>query len=189
MPSIQPCELPRGALLGKYLQAGAYADCYVTEVAGRVAHAEYVSAFYTTALFKVERLLLGWLVAKPSNDRQAEQLASGIRDSFAAWTVEARAANQLLLCDFQGRTRSWLMVAQVHTGGNESTRLYFGSAVELVKKQQHAERPPEVRLARLSGHRSNMLERATRPVDSNGGASAITSRTITSGVEFQSAKR
>ncbi len=129
MPSIQRCELPLEALLSKYQHGGAYADCYVTEVASRVSHVEYVEAFYTTALFKVERLLLAWLVVKPSTDVQAAQLAAGTLDSFAAWSVEARTVNQLLLCDFQGRTRSWLMVATVENNGCEYTRLYFGSAV------------------------------------------------------------
>ncbi len=51
----------------------------------------------------------------------------GKRDTFAAWTVEARAPDQLLLCDFMGRTRSWLMVAPAEAPGG--TRLYFGSVV------------------------------------------------------------
>ena len=45
------------ALLRKYLHRGAYVDCYVTEVARPVSHSEYVEAFYTTVVFKVERLL------------------------------------------------------------------------------------------------------------------------------------
>ena len=129
MPSIQRCELPAGALLGKYQLGGDYTDCYFTEVAGRVSHAAYVEAFYSTALFKVERLLLSWLVAKPSTDDDARRLAAGDLESFAAWSVEARSADQLLLCDFQGRTRSWLMVSGAQSGAIESTRLYFGSAV------------------------------------------------------------
>jgi len=129
MPSIHRCELPQGALLSKYQHGGAYADCYVTEVPGRVSHAEYVEAFYTTVLFKVERLLLSWLVSKPSTDVQAHQLAAGTLDSFAAWSVEARSANQLLMSDFQGRTRSWLMVTSSESSAFEDTRLYFGSAV------------------------------------------------------------
>jgi hypothetical protein len=129
MPSIHRCELPQGALLGKYEHEGAYADCYVAEVAWRVSHAEYVEAFYTTALFRVERLLLSWLVSKPSTDVEASQLAAGILNSFAAWSVEVRSANQLLLSDFHGRTRSWLMVASSESSALEATRLYFGSAV------------------------------------------------------------
>jgi hypothetical protein len=129
MPSIHRCELPQGALLSKYQHEGSYADCYVTAVARRVSHAEYVEAFYTSALFKVERRLLSWLVSKPSTDVQANQLAAGTRNSFAAWTVEARSANQLLMSDFQGRTRSWLMVVPSQRSTVEDTRLYFGSAV------------------------------------------------------------
>jgi len=124
MTSIQACELPSESLLRKYQRDGAYADCYATQIGRRVSHSEYVEAFYTTWLFKLERRLLAWFVSRPSTDAQAAQLAAGGLDSFAAWSVEARAADQLLMCDFQGRTRSWLMVE-----GGESTRLYFGSAV------------------------------------------------------------
>lgn len=129
MPSIHPCELPNGALLSKYQNGGAYADCYVTETEQHVSQAEYVNAFYTTPLFKLERLLLAWLVSKPSTDAQASQLASGTLDSFAAWSVEERCEDQLLMCDFQGRTRSWLMVVPAEGESAASTRLYFGSAV------------------------------------------------------------
>ena len=55
MAIIRSCELPSNALLNRYLASGAYADCYVTEVTRRVSHAEYVEAFYTTAVFKLER--------------------------------------------------------------------------------------------------------------------------------------
>jgi len=121
--------LPEDALLVKYANAGAYTDCYITEIPASVTHAAYVEAFYTTAVFKLERLILAWFVSRPSSDAQARRLAAGELDSFAAWTVEARSVNQLLMCDFQGRTRSWLMVAPVQGGGPAATRLYFGSAV------------------------------------------------------------
>ena len=121
---IGPCPLPAGALLSRYREGGAYADCYGVTVAGDVAHARFVEAFYTTWLFKLERAVLV-LVGKPSTDAQAKALASGAADSFAAWRVEARATDQLLLCDYRGRTRSWLMTETVAGG----TRLYFGSAV------------------------------------------------------------
>jgi len=57
---------------------------------------------------------------------EAAELAQGRRDGFAAWTVEARATDQILLSDFQGRTRSWLMMELLADGG---TRLLFGSAI------------------------------------------------------------
>jgi len=110
MLSIERCPLPHNALLKKYDRPGVYADCYRTDVIGAVTHKEYVGSFYTTSLFKLERTILRWAVSKPSSDIQAIQLADGSTDTFAAWHVEDRCENQLLLCDFRGRTRSWLMV-------------------------------------------------------------------------------
>jgi hypothetical protein len=124
MPVVQACELPRDALLRVYTDAGDYTDCFRTELLRPVTHAEFVAAFYNTRLFKLERLVLT-CIGKPSTDAQARELAAGKRDEFAAWSVERRAIDQLLLCDFQGKTRSWLMVERRDAG----TRLYFGSAV------------------------------------------------------------
>src|SRR6185503_5105352 len=107
---IEPQPLPPFALLTRYAADGGYADCFATELPGDFSHAEFVAAFYTTWLFKLERLVLATLVFKPSTDRQAEQLARGERNAFAAWTVEARSPDQLLVRDYQGKTCSWLMV-------------------------------------------------------------------------------
>ena len=104
---------------------GAYTDSYLTEIPAQVSFSDYVFAFYTTPLFKVERLILTLTVRKPSTDAQARELSNAKRDSFAAWTVEARDENQILMCDFAGSTRSWLMAVPAEHG----TRLYFGSAV------------------------------------------------------------
>ena len=129
--------MPDDALLRRYLGAGAYADCYVIEVPRTVSQAEFVEAFYTTAVFKLERLLLAWLAARPSTDAQAGELARGTRDRFAAWSVEARKLDQLLLRDFQGRTRSWFMSAP--TPDHQATRLFFGSAVAPVVSRHSGE--------------------------------------------------
>lgn len=123
---IEPCELPPTALLRRYRDAGAYTDCYTTQIDASVSHSEYVEAFYTTFVFKLERFLLKWLVSKPSTDAEAARLARSEIDSFAAWTVEGRAPDQVLMADYMGRTKSWLMVAP---SGDSRTRLYFGSAV------------------------------------------------------------
>ena len=135
MASIRPCELPAGALLSRYSGSGAYADCYVAEIARTVSHADFVEAFYTTFVFKLERLILGLLVSRPSTDAQATQLAQGTLGSFAAWSVEDRAPDQLLLSDFTGRTKSWLMVAAPDSAGSPGTRLFFGSAVVPVRNR------------------------------------------------------
>lgn len=128
MPDVAPCPLPETSLLRPYVARG-YVDCYATDIAGSVTQAKFIEAFYTTAVFRVERLILKWAVTKPSTDADVRALAAGIADSFAAWTVEARADNQLLLCDYLGRTRSWLMVEPMDGPGSSRTRLYFGSAV------------------------------------------------------------
>ena len=127
---IEPCDLPPTALLQRYRDAGAYTDCYTTEVARAVSHAEYVEAFYTTFVFKLERFLLKSLVRRPSSDAEAARLARGELDSFAAWTVEGRTPDQLLMADYLGRTKSWLMTVSIDAS---RTRLYFGSAVVPVR--------------------------------------------------------
>jgi hypothetical protein len=126
---VEACPLPDGALSQVYAKNGSYTDCFTTSLDRAVTFEQYVTAFYTTWVFKLERLILKWAVAKPSTDEQAAQLGAGTIDGFAAWHVEQRAPNQLLLCDFMGRTRSWLMVEPASAEGRAATRLYFGSAV------------------------------------------------------------
>jgi hypothetical protein len=98
-----------------------------------VTQEQYVYAFYTTSLFRLERFILRWLVSKPSTDDEVKQLAQGSRRRFAAWQVEQRCDNQLLLADHLGRTRSWLMVLSAPVHGNPGTYLYFGSAIIRVR--------------------------------------------------------
>jgi len=125
MSDIHPCPLPPDALLSKYSATGAYTDCYTTHVAKRVSQAQFVEAFYTGGVFRLERLLIRLFLSKASTDAQVSQLAAGELREFAAWRVEDRTPTQLLLCDIAGRTRSWLMVSPATAG----TTLYFGSAV------------------------------------------------------------
>ncbi|ESQ88796.1 hypothetical protein ABENE_15475 [Asticcacaulis benevestitus DSM 16100 = ATCC BAA-896] len=113
-------------MLQAYRDARAYTDGFSLDLPRVVSLTEYILAFYTTPLFKAERLVLTMLVAKPSTDEQARVLAAGDTDAFAAWTVEGRTENQILMCDYQRKTRSWLMCEPHCTG---VTRLYFGSAV------------------------------------------------------------
>ena len=129
MSNINKSHLPLGALLSRYETEGCHTDCYVTDIPICVSHEQFVLAFYTTILFKLERLILKWAVSRPSSDEQAAALASGRGENFAAWSVEDRCSNQLLMCDFQGRTRSWLMTAILEDENDVSTRLFFGSAV------------------------------------------------------------
>ena len=129
MLSVQKCPVPPNTMLDEYFTNGAYVDCYNTEVPGQVSFAEFVFAFYTTPLFRLERFILKLVAAKPSTDFQAKQLADGSRNEFAAWHVENRKENELLMCDFRGHTRSWLMIVPIKTAIGDGTQLYFGSAV------------------------------------------------------------
>jgi hypothetical protein len=126
---VRTTALPTHSLLTRYVTQGGYTDCFVIDVPGEVSHARYVEAFYTTWLFKLERVVLKFLVAKPSTDLEARELAAGSREKFAAWSVEARAPEQLLARDFQGKTCSWLMTESGFEGGASATRLYFGSGI------------------------------------------------------------
>ena len=133
MFSIEKCDVPPNTLLQTFLTSGAYADCYSTEIPGQVPFSDFIFAFYPTPLFKLERFILTWTVSKPSTDEQAKRLADGSSTTFAAWQVENRREKEILMCDFQGRTRSWLMTVPV---GHARTRLYFGSAVVLIRNSK-----------------------------------------------------
>ena len=122
---IAACEAPKQAIHRKYLEEGGYVDCFAVELSGKTSLAAFVEAFYTSWLFKIERAILSIAVSRPSTDAEARELVMGKRKNFAAWSVEQRADNQLLMCDFQSRTRSWFMVEN----DVETTTLYFGSAI------------------------------------------------------------
>ena len=134
--SIRSRALPDDALLQACRANGAFTDCYTADVAGTISHEQFVTAFYTTFVFKLERAILKWAVSKPSTDAQVRQLASGEIDQFSAWTVEKRGPHQLLMSDMNGRTKSWLMVASIVIDDKPATRLYFGSAVVPVKNRK-----------------------------------------------------
>lgn len=123
--SVVETSLPETALLQRYADSGEYTDCFVTDIPIESSLPEYVTAFYTTALFKAERWILNWAASLPSTDDDARQLARGERDAFAAWTVEDRRDDQLLLIDVRQQTGSWFM----HEPQGPGSRLYFGSVV------------------------------------------------------------
>lgn len=123
---VTETAVPPDSLLGRLAAArGAFADAYTLSLPRAVSHADFVEAFYTTRLFKLERRLLA-LLGRPSSDAAARALARGEGQRFAAWTVEARAGDELLLHEDSGATRSWF---KTEAGAGGSTRLWFGSAV------------------------------------------------------------
>jgi hypothetical protein len=140
MSKVNACELPQDAILRRYsrartdLHGHVYTDCFTVQIDRRVSLEEFVLAFYTTPLFRAERMILG-LIGRPSSDQQALQLSQGAAESFAAWSVEDRTEKQLLMRDFRGRTRSWFMVFETVATSGPATQLLFGSAV--VPATQH----------------------------------------------------
>ena len=111
---------------------GFFADCYAVEVDGAVSFAEYIAAFYSTRIFKAERLILRVVAAARSSDDDARQLGLGKADRFAIWRVAERLDTQLLM-ETKGRTRSWFMIEDLGHKGAPKTRLYFGSIVAPIK--------------------------------------------------------
>jgi hypothetical protein len=132
MAHVSPGEVPADSLLITFAEGSHperwrhYVDCYAICVKRPVTLQEFVRAFYTSRLFKVERWLLALAAGAPSSDEQAHALADGRRDTFAVWRVGARTEDQLLMCDRYGKTRSWFAVQGNDTAG---TILKFGSAV------------------------------------------------------------
>lgn len=123
--SIQAAPLPPGSLLESYRAAGGYVDCFIAEVPRAVSLPQLIEAFYTSRAFLPERWLIGALLGRRADNHDVARLAVGKVQRFSAWSVEARRDDQILLCDYQGRTRSWLMVQPIAGG----TRIHFGSAV------------------------------------------------------------
>ena len=127
MIKVRSAALPQDALLATCAASGAYIDCYTIELARPVAMADFIFAFYTTSIFRIERWILARTLGAASTDEDVRRLADAETNTFAAWHVEARQSDQILLA--AGRTRSWLMVAPQAATVGPSTVLYFGSAV------------------------------------------------------------
>ncbi|MEM1091949.1 MAG: hypothetical protein AAF552_13270 [Pseudomonadota bacterium] len=129
--SVELRPLPDDALLQRYANGWEkpgkppYTDCFVLRCKKSVSLEDYVRAFYTSRLFRLERWLIRLAARRPSTDQQVAELAAAQREDFAVWTVEARREHELLLKDLGGRTRSWLRVSAASGG----TDLWFGSAV------------------------------------------------------------
>lgn len=124
LPPATP--IPEGSFLRVYSDRGAFTDCYATDVKGKFHLPALIESVYTSPLFKMERWILARLLNLPSTDQQARQVAFGESTTFAAWKVENRSENEILLN--AGQTRTWLCV-RTATQDPASTTLYFGSAV------------------------------------------------------------
>jgi hypothetical protein len=130
-PIVQEA-VPDDALLRTYRGGsrpehwGHHGDCFSVTVDRPVNLGDLVVAFYTSRVFRVERLILRLLAGAPSTDAEARAVAEGSGTSFAVWRVGQRTATQLLMCDRYEKTRSWFRVMSLDGG---RTLLQFGSAV------------------------------------------------------------
>lgn len=124
MPAIEAMPLPGISLLARRRGPECYRDALRAEVPGRVSLAELIAAFYGGGAFLPERLALR-LIGRGAGRAEIAALAEGRTTRFAAWTVEAREPDQILLADFQDFTCSWLWAEPLANG----TALWFGSGV------------------------------------------------------------
>jgi hypothetical protein len=108
-------------------------DCFSVSVDRVVSLADFVFAFYTSPVFRVERLILSVVASAPSTDAQARAVADGSSQEFALWRVGERTETQLLMCDRYEKTRSWFRVVPA---GDRETVLQFGSAVAAGRDRQ-----------------------------------------------------
>lgn len=118
--AVTEIEVPEGSLLTPLARAdGVYVDAFETPCAGADLSA-VIAAFYSQPLMRAERMVLA-VAGMPSSAADVRALADAEAARFAAWDVEARRADELLLRDRTGRTLSWLMAAP--------GAVRFGSAV------------------------------------------------------------
>lgn len=116
---IDELPAPENSLIYPYTIAeGHYTDAFQTDAPTGADLPCLIEAFYTSPVFKAERLVLALSGAR-STDEQASDLARDGAQKFAIWQVEARGADEILMD--AGRTKSWLMVRGGH--------LWFGSVV------------------------------------------------------------
>ena len=147
--SVNKVPLPDGALLQEFVDHGHYTDCFVARVRNDVTFPEYVASFYTTPLFKAERLVLKWLVFRPSTDDEARQLSRSEIHEFAAWKEHSRSDNQLVMMDFRQQTCSWFMLVPQENGN----LLYFGTAVMRNRETSSGRKMPWIHRSLLGFHR------------------------------------
>lgn len=126
MAKVTQSTLPDGAFLLRYnSQVGAYTDCFVAHVSKPVALEAFISTFFDTWVFRLERKILSAFMGTASSAADVQAIASGASTQFASWQVEQRGIEQILLKVGDGPIRTWLM----RRNDGQGTQLFFGSAV------------------------------------------------------------
>ncbi len=138
MLSIIQCPLADDALLRTHLgevhpeRWAGQGDCFCATVPASVSLSDFVFAFYTSPVFRIERWILAVVAGARSTDAEARALTNGSGNSFAVWRMEARTETQLIMGDRYGKTRSWFRVVPTE---ENATLLQFGSAAAAPRKE------------------------------------------------------
>jgi hypothetical protein len=150
MKKVDEMPLHAGTFIAEQAElTGYYTDCYGIELGHAITLPEFINAFYTTPLFRLERLILALTPKGRMKDADVTALSSGESDNMSVWKVEGRRDSEILLS--AGRTKTWLMVVPSPNG----SLLFFGSVVvpEPPKRDGGTPRLGPVFDSLLSAHR------------------------------------
>lgn len=127
MHKITAATIPDQSFMQTYRDMpGCHSDAFKATVNFPVKIEDLVSAFFTSAAFLPERILIKLFTRKDASLEQATKLASGSSDKFALWRTEQRSETEILLAVGSGPIKSWFLIRP--EPGNQTT-LFFGSAV------------------------------------------------------------
>lgn len=126
---VKKCQIPKDSFLDAYASLpGCHTDCFSVGVSDPVTLPDFIGAFFTSPVFRLERWVLAVFAAAKTTDMDIGNLASGKSDRLAMWVVEARKCDQIILAVGSGPIRSWLMVAP-NPNHAQGAILHFGSVV------------------------------------------------------------
>ncbi|MEL6648775.1 MAG: hypothetical protein AAFQ05_13995 [Pseudomonadota bacterium] len=130
MARVVAALLPQDSLLHACAtRPGSYTDCFEaavpTDGTPDRAFERFVFLFFDSWLFRVERMILRFAGKAPKAGTDPIALARGEVAHFAAWTVDARRAQELLMSVHHTPIRTWLSVAK----DGDQMRLRFGTAL------------------------------------------------------------
>lgn len=126
---VRAVDIPSGTMLKAYqAQEGCYTDCYAVDVAGAPDIERFIRIFFDTSIFRLERRILALSGLEATHADDVDALARGHRSRFAAWRLEGKTADELMLRFERPSGRTWLHVADVPDQSGQA-RLFFGSAL------------------------------------------------------------
>ncbi|QZD91391.1 hypothetical protein K3162_07340 [Qipengyuania xiapuensis] len=138
MIQVTAPQLPPESLLARRRGPECYRDAFRASVTGEVSLGELITAFFSSRTFLTERMALH-LIGRGAGHAEIAALAAGRTQRFAAWEVEAREEEELLMHDFLDKTCCWLAVSSRGEDGaldgplpvpeTGRTYIWFGTAV------------------------------------------------------------